>query len=127
MPRTIFHCLIGFIFFCIGYLLINQHILVQAILYRAAANDYHSASIAFAAMALQATVLLTGLIVLSNRLFWMVLILTGLSAAINVIFGQILHDTIDLVILRSSTGCSRKQGMPAMRRGNLSPLSQRAW
>ena len=96
MPRPIFHCLLGFIFFCIGYLLINQHILVQSILYRAAANDYHSASIAFAAMALQAAALLTGLIVLSKWFFWMVLILTGLSAAVNVIFGQILHDTIDL-------------------------------
>lgn len=96
MPRTIFHCLVGFIFFCIGYLLINQLILVQAILYRAAANDYHSASIAFAAMALQAAALLIGVIVLSNRLFWIVLMLTGLSAATNVIFGQILHDTVDL-------------------------------
>lgn len=90
------HAGIGFGLFCIGYLLINQQILVQSILYRAAASDYQSASIAFTAMALQATALLIGLIFLSKRLFWPVLILIGISAATNLIFSQILDDIIDL-------------------------------
>ncbi|WP_417612006.1 sulfatase-like hydrolase/transferase [Parasphingorhabdus sp.] len=96
MPTKILHIGFGFALFCIGYLLINQQILVQSILYRLAANDYHSALMAFLAMALQATVLLIGLLVLPRRLFWLLLIVVGISAAINVAFAQILRDTIDL-------------------------------
>jgi hypothetical protein len=87
---------IGFGLFCIGYLLINEQILVQSILYRVAASDHQSALIAFTAMALQASALLIGLIFLSNRLFWLVVILIGASAVTNLIFSQILNDVIDL-------------------------------
>lgn len=96
MNRSSIYAAIGFGLFCIGYLLINEQILVQSILYRAAASDYRSAVIAFSVMALQATALLIGLIFLSNRLFWLVLILTGISAATNLIFSQILNDILDL-------------------------------
>ena len=96
MNRNAIHAATGFGLFCIGYLLINEQILVQSILYRAAASDYNSAVIALISMALQATALLIGLILLSNRLFWFVLILIGLSAATNTIFSQILNDIIDL-------------------------------
>ena len=96
MNRNSIYAGIGFGLFCIGYLLINEQILVQAILYRAAASDHHSALISFTAMALQASALLIGLIFLSNRLFWLVVILIGLSAVTNLIFSQILNDVIDL-------------------------------
>ncbi len=96
MTRSAICAATGFGLFCIGYLLIDEQILVQSILYRAAANDYGSALVAFIAMAVQATALLIGLIVLSNRLFWFALILIGLSAATNVIYSQILNDIIDL-------------------------------
>ncbi len=96
MNRRAIYVGIGFGLFCIGYLLINEQILVQSVLYRAAANDYSSALTAFTAMAFQATALLVGLIVLSNRLFWFVLILIGLSAVTNTIYSQILNDIIDL-------------------------------
>ncbi|MGB5483288.1 sulfatase-like hydrolase/transferase [Parasphingorhabdus sp.] len=96
MIRNAIYAATGFGLFCIGYLLINEQILVQSILYRAAASDDKSALIALASMACQATLLLIGLILLSNRLFWLVLILTGLSAATNTIFSQILNDIIDL-------------------------------
>lgn len=96
MNRNAIYAASGFGLFCIGYLLINEQILVQSILYRAAANDYNSAVIALISMAFQATALLLGLILLSNRLFWLVLILIGLSAATNTIYSQILNDIIDL-------------------------------
>ena len=89
MKKSSIYAGIGFGLFCLGYMLINEQILVQAILYRAAASDYHSALIAFTAMALQATALLIGLIVLPNRLFWLIVILIGISAVTNLIFSQI--------------------------------------
>ena len=96
MTRSLICTAAGFIFFCAGYLLINEQILVQSILYRAAAGDNETAMVALFAMAVQAAALLTGLILLSNRLFWLLLILIGISAATNVIFSQILDDIIDL-------------------------------
>lgn len=96
LVHNILHIAFGFVLFCIAYSLINQQILVQSILYRLAANDYHSALMAFLAMALQATVLLIGLLLLPRRPFWLLLIVVGISAAINVAFAQILRDTIDL-------------------------------
>jgi hypothetical protein len=96
MKKSSIYAGIGFGLFCLGHMLINEQILVQAILYRAAASDYHSALIAFTAMALQATALLIGLIVLPNRLFWLIVILIGISAVTNLIFSQILNDIVDL-------------------------------
>jgi len=96
VTRSLICTAAGFILFCAGYLLINEQILVQSILYRAAAGDNHSALVALLAMAAQAVALLTGLILLSNRLFWLLLILVGISAAANLIFSQILDDIIDL-------------------------------
>ncbi|WP_430429045.1 sulfatase-like hydrolase/transferase [Parasphingorhabdus sp.] len=96
MRQNLLYMGLSFALFCAGYLLINQQILVQSILYRAAANDYHSAIIALVAMGLQAIALLVGLIFLPKRLFWLALTLIGISATINVIFSQILSDIIDL-------------------------------
>ena len=96
VKRSMIPAGIGLALFCVGYLLINERILVQSILYRAAASDLHNAAIAFAAMAFQATVLLAALILLSNRLFWLTLFLIALSAGTNLIFSQILNDTVDL-------------------------------
>lgn len=96
MKRNLICGATGFVLFCFGYLLINQQILVQAILYRAAASDYHSAVIALVAMAVQATALLIGLIVLPRRLFGLLLIAIGISASTNLIFSQILDDIVDL-------------------------------
>lgn len=95
MRQNLIYVGISFALFCVGYLLINQQILVQSILYRAAANDYYSAIIAIVAMALQALVLLFAVMFLPKRLFWIVLILIGISATVNLIFSQILNDIID--------------------------------
>ena len=96
MTKSLIIAASGFILFCAAYLLINEQILVQSILYRAAASDYDTAVTALLVMAFQATALLIGVIMLSRRLFSLLLILIAISAATNVIYSAILDDIIDL-------------------------------
>ncbi len=86
----------GFLLFSVAYALINQLPLTQSILYRAAAFDYTNAGLAALSFAIQALLLFTGTLWLSKRWFVAMLFLVALSAGINMIYGQIVGDTLDL-------------------------------
>ncbi|QTD56934.1 sulfatase-like hydrolase/transferase [Parasphingorhabdus cellanae] len=86
----------GFLLFSAAYALINQLPLTQSILYRAAAFDYTNAALAGLSFALQALLLFIATLWLSNRWFVLALVLVILSAGINMIYGQIVGDTLDL-------------------------------
>lgn len=88
--------LAGFLLFSGAYAIINQLPLTQSILYRAAAFDYTSAGLAAVAFAVQALTLLAALLWLSKRWLVATLALVALSAGINMVYGQIVGDTLDL-------------------------------
>ena len=86
----------GFLLFSAAYALINQYLLVQSILYRAAAYDYSSAGLALLSFAVQALILFAAMMLLPRRWFVAALILAVLSSSINIIYSQIVGDTLDL-------------------------------
>ncbi|GAA0464497.1 hypothetical protein GCM10009096_01230 [Parasphingorhabdus litoris] len=88
--------LAGFLLFSAAYALANQLPLTHAILYRAAAFDYSSASLAALSFAIQASLLFAAVIWLSRRWFFIALILVTLSAGVNLVYGQIVGDTLDV-------------------------------
>lgn len=88
--------LAGFLLFSASYALINQLPLTQSILYRAAAFDYTNAGLAALSFAIQAVLLFTAILLLSKRWFLAALVLAAFSAGINMIYGQIVGDTLDL-------------------------------
>ncbi len=96
MNRPIFNLVAGFALFCAAYVLMNQHLLVQTILYRLAAYDYETPVIAFSAFALQAVVLFYAVIVLPRRWFIALMALVTVAAAVNIVYGAILDDRVDL-------------------------------
>jgi hypothetical protein len=81
--------------FAIGYGFSNQYNLVHGILYRLAVNDFYTASIAIASLAFQAIFLAVSCVLVSRRMFWIMLCFIGLSITVNAIFGQILNNTVD--------------------------------
>ncbi len=88
--------LTGFLLFSGAYALINQLLLTQSILYRAAAYDYVSAGLATLSFTVQAITLLAATVLLPRRWFIALLALTTISASVNVIYGQIVGDILDL-------------------------------
>ncbi|MBV1917183.1 MAG: sulfatase-like hydrolase/transferase [Sphingomonadaceae bacterium] len=89
--------LIGFsvILFTLGYALADRFQLTHAVLYRAAANDYSSASINLIWLAGQALCLIAAIALLGRWLFAIVLVLASVSILVNLAYGQILNDIID--------------------------------
>lgn len=81
--------------FAAAFLLFNAELLIQSILYRAAASDHASAVSAFSSMAVQAMLLLFLLIFLSRKWVGMLLILVAVSAVINVTYSGILGEVLD--------------------------------
>lgn len=88
--------LTGFLLFSGAYALINQHLLVESILYRAAAFDYANAGQAIVSFALQAVLLFTAIIMLPRKWFAALLFVVALSAGINIVYGQIIGETLNL-------------------------------
>lgn len=88
--------LAGLALFSSAYALINQRLLIEAILYRAAAYDYDNAAVAAACLAAQASLLLLATTLLPRKWFTACMILVALSAGINMIYGQIVGDVLDL-------------------------------
>ncbi|MEP2103281.1 MAG: sulfatase-like hydrolase/transferase [Parasphingorhabdus sp.] len=88
--------LAGFLLFSVAYALVNQLPLTHAILYRAAAFDYRSAGLATLSFAMQALLLFAAVAWLSNRWFSIALGLVVLSAGVNMTYGQIVGDTLDI-------------------------------
>jgi len=86
---------IGLVLFCLSYALMNQFLLVHSILYRAAANDFHSAIWAFAGLSTQALILLAATIGFRRRYFAIMCVIIAISAMVNIVYGQILNDTLD--------------------------------
>lgn len=86
----------GFLLFSAAYALLNQYVLVQSILYRAAAFDYGNASLAALSFAGQASLLFAAVLLLPRRWFVTSLVLVTLSSSINIIYSQIVGDTLDL-------------------------------
>ncbi len=88
--------LTGFLLFSGAYALINQLLLTQSILYRAAAYDYANAGLAALSFMVQAIFLLAATALLPRRWFIALLAMTTISAGVNSIYGQIVGDTLDL-------------------------------
>ncbi|WP_337658927.1 sulfatase-like hydrolase/transferase [Sphingorhabdus sp. Alg231-15] len=86
----------GFLLFSATYALINQLPLTQTILYRAAAHDYASAIWAALSFALQAIILLIATIVLPRRWFTVLVIAMAISAGVNMVYGQIVGNMLDM-------------------------------
>ncbi len=88
--------LAGFLLFSAAYALINQLPLTHAILYRAAAHDVVSAIWAALSFALQAVILLTAVIFLPHRWFALLLIVVTVSSGVNMVYGQIVGNMLDV-------------------------------
>lgn len=87
--------LIGLGLFAAAYVLINSELLIHSILYRLAANDSSSALVAGISIILQSLVTLSLLIFLPKRFFWVLLVLVGISAVINLTYSGILGELVD--------------------------------
>lgn len=87
---------LGLLLFGLAYAILNQHLLTQSILYRAAANDYDTAVTATASFAIQSLLLLLAIVLLPGRWFGLAMIFLATSSAVNVGYGQLLNDVIDL-------------------------------
>lgn len=87
--------LASLVLFAAAFLLFNAELLIQSVLYRAAASDHMSAASAFLSMAVQALLLLFLLIFLSRKLIWILFALVAVSAVINVTYSGILGEVID--------------------------------
>jgi Sulfatase len=78
-----------------AYAILNQELLIHAILYRIGAADYRSALISFAGFAFQALALLCATVILPRRWFAGMLALMSISALLNIVYGLIVQDTLD--------------------------------
>ncbi|MEO0440162.1 MAG: sulfatase-like hydrolase/transferase [Pseudomonadota bacterium] len=79
-----------------AYAILNQHLLTQSILYRAAANDYSTAIGSIFSFGIQSLLLLAAVVALPRRWFVGMLIVVTISSGVNVVFGQLVNDTINL-------------------------------
>ncbi|MEO9498928.1 MAG: sulfatase-like hydrolase/transferase [Parasphingorhabdus sp.] len=85
----------GLVLFAAAFLLFNAELLIQSVLYRAAASDHASAVSAFLSMAVQALLLLLLLIFLPRKWLGILLMLVAVSAIINVTYSGILGEVLD--------------------------------
>lgn len=83
-------------FFGMAYAILNQHLLTQSILYRAAVNDYSTAVVSIFSFGIQSVLLLAAVVALPRRWFVATLIVVAISSGVNVVFGQLVNDTINL-------------------------------
>jgi glucan phosphoethanolaminetransferase (alkaline phosphatase superfamily) len=82
--------------FAVAYLIINYAIIVESVLYRAAAHDLASAITAMAMLAAQAVVLLAGVALLRGPALWLLLALVAVSAVLNKGYSIIVGGTLDV-------------------------------
>jgi hypothetical protein len=82
--------------FAAAYLIINYAIIVESVVYRAAAHDLASAITAMALLAAQAVVLLAGVALLRGAALWLLLALVGVSALLNKGYSTIVGGTLDV-------------------------------
>lgn len=81
--------------FAAAYLIMNYAIIVEAVLYRAAANDFASSLSAVVALAGQAIILLVALALLQGIFRWLLLAIVAGSAFINKAYSLIVGGTLD--------------------------------
>ena len=86
----------GLVLFAGAYAILNYHQLVHDVLYRMAAHDYPSAITAYVSLSAQALALLLGVTCLPRTAVRVLFVLIGASAYANIVFGDILGDTIDV-------------------------------
>ncbi|MEL6875988.1 MAG: hypothetical protein AAGM33_10990, partial [Pseudomonadota bacterium] len=79
-----------------AYAILNQHLLTQSILYRAAANDYSTAITSIFSFGIQSLLLLAAIVALPRGWFVGTLVVVTVSTGVNVVFGQLVNDTINL-------------------------------
>jgi glucan phosphoethanolaminetransferase (alkaline phosphatase superfamily) len=82
--------------FAAAYLIMNYAIIVESVVYRAAAHDLASAITAMALLAAQAVVLLAGVALLRGAALWLLLALVGVSALLNKGYSTIVGGTLDV-------------------------------
>ena len=93
--KLIVRAAIGMVCFCVFYALVNQYLLVHFVLYRAAANDLYNAIWSIAILSAQALILLAVTIFLKRKYFIALCVIVTVSALVNMVYGQILNDTLD--------------------------------
>lgn len=86
----------GLAAFAAAYLLLNRYILAESVLYRAAAYDYGNAAANMAMLSVQAGLLLAAIVLLPRRYALFAGLAALASAGINMVFGQILGEPVDL-------------------------------
>jgi hypothetical protein len=94
--RLVSRLLAGFLLFSAAYALINQLPLTHTILYRAAANDYATAGLAGLSFAMQAMILFLATMLLPRRWFAALIVAITLSAGVNIVYGQIVGNMLDV-------------------------------
>jgi hypothetical protein len=80
--------------FTAGFALANRFQLTHGVLYRAAANDWPSATSNFTVLAVQALALLAAIFLLGRTLFVAVMALAFVSILVNLGYGQTVNDVI---------------------------------
>lgn len=113
----------GLIAFALAYLAINYHIIVEAILYRAAAYDFASAIKSFAALSMQAVILLACLTLLRTRAAGILVAVVAVSALPNTIYSNIVGGTLDLQKTSWMLSEARQAGNAAGQFGGAFALS----
>jgi glucan phosphoethanolaminetransferase (alkaline phosphatase superfamily) len=111
--RAALRLALGLLLFAAAYAIINYRLLVQSILYRAAANDFESVAFALLGFTIQGLALLLAVALLPRRLFALLLALVAVSALVNITYADIVRDTIDLARMSWLLGESRQAGEAA--------------
>ncbi len=111
--RALLRFALAFALFAAGYAILDFELMKHAILYRAAANDWTSAARAFAGISLQAVALLLLTLALPRRWFALLIVAALLSGLINVGFGIIVGDVVDLAKLQWMAAESAQAGAAA--------------
>ena len=96
IQKSLLRAGLGLLLFGMAYAILNQHLLTQSILYRAAAYDYDTAISSLFSFGIQGLLLLVAVVILPRFWFIGTLILIAISSAVNITYGQLLNDTIDL-------------------------------
>jgi len=105
--------LAGVILFAMGFAAANRFQLTYDVIYRLAADDAASASIAFAFLAAQAAVLLIALWWLPRRWFIALAALAGASILVNLGYGETVAGPLDAATLAWMLGEARQAGHAA--------------
>jgi hypothetical protein len=99
--------------FALGFAVANRFQLTHGVLYRAAANDWASATGNFLGLAIQALALLAAIALLGRKLFVSAMVLAFASILINLGYGQTVNDVIGVGTMAWMAAETRQAGNAA--------------